>query len=140
MNPSYLPNLTRMDVRMSDLDEQSLKSLGALPELRHLTLTTWSTVTINVNDGFFRKLRPLMLYESAVLFVLNEDLSASFTLWSNGDDVVPFGSQKDIVRAPAIMPNLQVLRFSVVVKDLARNCDKFGMECYSMAGMFRCLW
>jgi hypothetical protein len=81
-----------MDVRVSDLDEQSLKSLGALPELRHLTLTTWSTVTINVNDGFFRKLRPLMLYESAVLFVLNEDLSASFTLWSNGDDVVPFGS------------------------------------------------
>jgi hypothetical protein len=86
INPSDLPNLTHLELNVDDLDEQGLKSLGALPVLCYLKLnkdpcymTIWSTVVkITVNDGFFRKLRCLILYESMVLFVLNKDSSISF--------------------------------------------------------------
>jgi disease resistance protein RPM1 len=132
INRSDLPNLTHLKLKVWDLDEQGLKSLGALPELRHLNLWTSSTATITVTDGFFRKLRWLSLYRSMVLFVLNEDSSISFTIWGDPeDDVVAFGSQKGIVRAPAVMPNLQMLEFLVDVRALIRNngsCDKLGLE------------
>jgi hypothetical protein len=67
------------------------------------------------------------------MFVLNEDSSVSFTLWDTNyrNDVVAFGSQKGIVRAPAIMPSLQMLRFSVYVEYFVRingSCDKLGLE------------
>jgi hypothetical protein len=64
------------------------------------------------------------------LFVLNEDSSVSFTLCWYDDDVVAFGSQKSIVQAPPVMPSLQVLDFSVVVKHLVGyngSCDKLGL-------------
>jgi hypothetical protein len=134
INPTNLPNLTHLGpLLVSYMDEQGLKILGALPELCCLSLMVWSRVTITVNDGLFRKLRCLCLYNNSMfLFVLNEDSSVSFTLWDiNRNDVVAFGSQKDIVQAPAIMPSLQVLHFSVVVTHLVGNngsCDKLGLE------------
>jgi hypothetical protein len=132
INPSDLPNLTHLKLEVRDLDEQGLKSLGALPELCHLSLETSSTVTITVSDGFFfARLRCLVLHESMVLFVLSEDSSISFTIWCYEDDVAAFGSPKGIVKAPAVMPNLQVLHFEVVVGALVGkngSCDKLGLE------------
>jgi hypothetical protein len=119
INPTNLPNLTHLGpLLVSYMDEQGLKILGALPELCCLSLILRSRVTITVNDGLFRKLRCLCLHKSMFLFVLNEDSSA-------------FGSQKGTVQAPAVMPSLQVLHFSVFVKHLVRkngSCDKLGLE------------
>jgi Leucine-rich repeat (LRR) protein len=62
INPINHPNLTHLDnLFVSDLDEHGLKNLGALPELCYLKLRIYndgigSSVTITLNDGFFRKL------------------------------------------------------------------------------------
>jgi hypothetical protein len=139
INPINLPNLTHVDeLYVSDLDEHGLKNLAALPELCYLKLRIYndgigSSVTITLNDGSFRKLRCLDLFGRMFMFVLNQDSSVSFTLWDTNyrNDVVAFGSQKGIVRAPAIMPSLQVLRFRVDVEYFVRkncSCDKLGLE------------
>jgi hypothetical protein len=138
INPINLPNLTHVDeLYVSDLDEQGLKNLAALPELCYLRLMIHSgrgsTITINIDDGFFRKLRCLYLFGRMFMFVLNEDSSVSFTLWDTNyrNDVVAFGSQTGIVRAPAILPSLQELNFLVEAEYFVRingSYDKLGLE------------
>ncbi|KAL6595538.1 hypothetical protein ACP70R_047878 [Stipagrostis hirtigluma subsp. patula] len=133
IGPSSLPNLTDLNLHVTDIDEQGLKILGALPELRFLELSTKSTVTVaNIAaDGLFQKLRSCKFCLSTLQFVLNEDSSVSFTVW-NGMDDINFGSRKmDYCRAaPAVMPNLEELEFQVHVLSM--------MECkgsYSNLGL-----
>jgi disease resistance protein RPM1 len=44
INPSCLPNLSHLKLELGDVDEQDLKILGGLPELRFLSLELWSSV------------------------------------------------------------------------------------------------
>lgn len=137
INPSNLPNLTRMALSVHHMNEQNLRILGGLPELRHLGLRVLSTVTVNVDvddDGFFQKLVYLDLPWSTVHLALNEDTTISFTVWNPEDNVV-FGSgekgEECIVRAPSVMRNLRLLHFYVDVEALVRNngsCDRLGLE------------
>jgi hypothetical protein len=109
--------LTYLELEVSYLGEQGLKNLGALPELRYFSLSAHDTVTITVNDGFFCKLRSLVLQRSTVVFVLNEDSGISFAIWydEGGNDAEAFGSHNGTVRAPTVMPNLQMLQINVDV-------------------------
>ncbi|KAL6654403.1 hypothetical protein ACP70R_007868 [Stipagrostis hirtigluma subsp. patula] len=134
INPSRLPNLSHLQLSVIDMDEQSLKILGGLPELRYLYLTMGSTVTVTdvAADGCFQKLRFCILAYSLVQFVFNEDSSFSFTLW-NGRDSMVLGSKKkgECRVAPAVMPNLEEICFLVPVWSLIRNngsCDNLGLE------------
>lgn len=97
-NPSScLVKLSHLELYVIDMDEQSMQTLGGLPELRHLVLllTTESTVTVTniATDGCFQKLRSCKFIYSRALYsmvqlALNDDCSVSFTLWNGRDDVV----------------------------------------------------
>ncbi|KAL6870723.1 hypothetical protein ACP4OV_014571 [Aristida adscensionis] len=134
INHLCLPNLSYLILSVNDMDEHDLKVLGGLPELRYLKLSTWSTVTLDniATDGCFNKLRYCHFGSSMVQFVLNEDSSISLTLW-NGTDNIAFGSRKkDQCRvAPAVMPNLEELRFKVQVWSMSEckgSYDSLGLE------------
>ncbi|KAL6640819.1 hypothetical protein ACP70R_021942 [Stipagrostis hirtigluma subsp. patula] len=129
IGPSSLPNLTDLNLHVTDIDEQGLKILGALPELRSLGLSMKSTVTVaNIAaDGLFQKLRSCKFCFSTLQFVLNEDSSVSFIVW-NGMDDINFGSKKmDYCRAaPAVMPNLEELEFKVHVMSMMKCKGSYG--------------
>lgn len=81
------------------MDEQDLKTLGGLPELRFLALDVWprsSAMISNINDSddacYFPKLRSFSLHGSMLLFIgSKEDMSVSFHIW-NGEDDIPMAS------------------------------------------------
>ncbi|CAL5017691.1 unnamed protein product [Urochloa decumbens] len=94
INPSCLPNISHLDLWLKATDEQDLKALGALPELRFLALNISSTsATIsNINDSdgacYFPKLRCFRMRYAMVLFVANkEEESVSFHIWNGKDDI-----------------------------------------------------
>ena len=125
IHPSRVPNLSHLDIYVSTIDEQGLKSLGGLPELSYLKLQMSSTATLTITaaDGCFQKLTSCLLPYSMVQFVLREDSSGvPFTLW-DGFGTMTFGCKReDECRvAPAVMPNLQHLEFMVQVRALLCN-------------------
>ncbi|TVU23351.1 hypothetical protein EJB05_25710, partial [Eragrostis curvula] len=132
---SDLLNLSRLELRVSRMDEQGLKILGSLPELHHLRLETWSTVRVTIhdaNESLFRRLRSLLMPRSIVWFLLNEDSSVSFIVGLECDGSI-FGTKKrdECIVVPHFMPNLQVLQFLVHVWSLMHNnnsCDNLGLE------------
>jgi disease resistance protein RPM1 len=124
-----------------DLDEQGMQTLGGLPELCHLGLSTKSTVTVTkiATDGnnFFQKLRSCKFSSSMVLLVLNEDSSVSFTLWNARGDMLfdPRKKKDERTRgAPAtVMPSLQELSFEAqwswpMVQSQGRFFSNLGLE------------
>ncbi|CAL4985867.1 unnamed protein product [Urochloa decumbens] len=134
ISPSRLPNLCHLDLFVAAMEEQALESLGRLPGLCYLKLSTWSTVTLTdiASNGLFQKLRFWSLVESMVQFVLNEDSSVSFTMW-NGVDAIAFGPKmKEEFRVePAIMPNLEELDFLVPFHSSMHgsgNCNNLGLQ------------
>ncbi|CAN6202986.1 unnamed protein product [Urochloa humidicola] len=134
INPSCLINLSHLELSVKAMDEQSMLALGGLPELRHLELSTESTVTVTsvATDGCFQKLRVCRLPSSAILFVLNKDSSVSFTILNGRDknDIVLGSSrQRRCRRAPAgggVMPNLQDLLFNVDRLSMVKCKGNFG--------------
>ncbi|KAL6640816.1 hypothetical protein ACP70R_021939 [Stipagrostis hirtigluma subsp. patula] len=144
IKPSGLPNLSHLDLRVSVMDEQGLKILGGLPELRYLRLSTESTVTVTniTTEGCFQKLRSFKLPCSMVEFALNEDYSTvSFTIW-NGKDDIAFGSRKkaECRAATAVMPNLQELCVcvnEVSMRECNGNYDNLGLEYLTLLQKFR---
>ncbi|CAN6362574.1 unnamed protein product [Urochloa humidicola] len=135
INSSCLPNLTHLCVHVVAMDEEDLKVIGKMPELRDLLLPTSSTVTISnmADGGYFHKLRSFSLLSSMVQFLLNEDSSISFHMW-NGEDAMPFGPKKDGKGriAPTIMPGLEFLElffFVRTLKDCNDDCSHIGLEC-----------
>ena len=79
INPSRLPNLSHLYLRVKDIDEQDLRILGELPELRSLELDVQSTAQVVCNnpttdaagDGhLFQKLRHCNLRYSKLRLVL----------------------------------------------------------------------
>ena len=96
VNPSGLPNLCHLDLMLEDMDEQDLKNLSGLPELRFLKLKLkgCSVSISNVNNGnnlvYFPKLRCLKLPDSMVLFVANREDNknkVSLHLWDGESDI-----------------------------------------------------
>lgn len=62
------------------------------------------------------------------------DSSVSLHMW-NGEDAMPFGCRKSYgsrkVVAPGVMPNLEVLEFSVplqALKDNNGDCENIGLD------------
>jgi len=134
---SNLPSLSHLFLNVYDMDEEGLRILGGLPELRYLYLTTMSMVRLAniVADRCFQKLRSCLFDNSTIHIELHEDTSSvSLCIWNGSDDVtLSSGSKKDGFRvaAPAVMPNLEVLDFKVQVRGLMHNnriCDNLGLE------------
>jgi len=88
INPSGLPSLSHLSLKLEDVDELDLQNLGGLPELRFLNLDLLegcsAAVSCNVNDSsvvYFPKLRCFKLYGATVLFLASkEDNKVSFHL------------------------------------------------------------
>ncbi|WVZ48973.1 hypothetical protein U9M48_000358 [Paspalum notatum var. saurae] len=90
ISPWGLPNLCHLDLNLEDMDEQDLKSLGGLPELRFLRLElnfSSSAAISNIIDDknnavYFPNLRHFKLADATVLFVANKEdnKSVSFHL------------------------------------------------------------
>jgi disease resistance protein RPM1 len=135
IDPSCHIKLSHLELDVISMDEQSMVVLGGLPELRHLVLSTKSTVTITniATDGCFQKLRFGKFPSSMVLIVLDEDSSVSFTLWNGTSDLVFGPTKKDecCTRAPAVMPNLEELSFKLI--DLWPSREGEG-SCYDNLG------
>ncbi|WVZ48961.1 hypothetical protein U9M48_000346 [Paspalum notatum var. saurae] len=103
INPSGLPNISHLFLRMRDVDEQDLRNLGCLPELRCLFLAVdqcsaaiSSNIIINDSSNvacYFPKPRRFRLVGAMVLlFVTNnkEDGNkkvVSFHLWDGSSDI-----------------------------------------------------
>ncbi|WVZ48934.1 hypothetical protein U9M48_000324 [Paspalum notatum var. saurae] len=103
INPWGLPNLSHLFLRLRDVDEQDLRNLGCLPELRCLFLAVdqcsaaiSSNIIINDSSNvacYFPKLRRFRLVGAMVLlFVANnkEDGNkkvVSFHLWDGSSDI-----------------------------------------------------
>ena len=96
VNPSGFPNLCHLDLMLEDMDEQDLRNLGGLQELRFLKLKLkgCSVSISNVNNGnnlvYFPKLRCLKLPDSMVLFVANREDNknmVSLHLWDGESDI-----------------------------------------------------
>ncbi|WVZ48975.1 hypothetical protein U9M48_000360 [Paspalum notatum var. saurae] len=109
INPWGLPSLSHLEIRLGDVDEQDLRNLGGLPELRHLCLTVdqcpAGISNIIINDSsrnvvcYFPKLRSFELQGAMVLlFVVaannnnnNKEKDkrkvVSFHLWDGWSDI-----------------------------------------------------
>ncbi|KAJ1277317.1 hypothetical protein BS78_05G285500 [Paspalum vaginatum] len=90
ISPWGLPNLCHLILSLEDMDEQDLKCLGGLPELRflrlHLHYSASAAISNIIDDNnnavYFPKLRRFELAQSTVLFVANKEdnKSVSFHL------------------------------------------------------------
>lgn len=105
-------------MRLVDADEQDLKILGGLPELRFLRLHVSSSLSAtihNITDSddacYFPKLRCLTVYWSIVLFVAankGNKKSISFHIWKGEDDIgvgrekMPIVSDDDELERPTV--------------------------------------
>ncbi|CAM0145600.1 unnamed protein product [Urochloa decumbens] len=134
---SSFPCLSHLFLNVCDMDEEGLRILGELPELRYLYLTTLSTVALRITiaDRCFQKLRSCLLDNSTVQIVLHEDTrSVSLCIWNGSYGVMNLsGCKKDGcgVAAPTVMPNLEVLDFKVQVRGLMHDnniCNNLGLE------------
>jgi disease resistance protein RPM1 len=95
IDPLCHRKLSHLDLRLQYMDEQELKTLGRLPELRYLGLDLWhaSPTIRNISDSYvcyFPKLRQLVLRSSMVLFVASKGddgkKSVSFHIWDGKVD------------------------------------------------------
>ncbi|WVZ90779.1 hypothetical protein U9M48_037047, partial [Paspalum notatum var. saurae] len=106
INPSGLPNLAHLDLKLKHVDEQDLKNLGGLPVLCFLKLGLDCSAAIsNINSGmYFPKLRCFKLRTSMVLFVANKDdtKKVSFHIWDGkqSDITVPSDSDENELQGP----------------------------------------
>lgn len=125
---------------MVALDDQHLKLLSRLTELRYLQLVGMeATVRVNEINGtdgdcFIPKLSWFMLEGAMVHFEQHEDSSSfSFHIWNGIDLSMPFGSRRyQGINVPfTLMPNLECLRTSVFplpLKDGNSDCSNIGLE------------
>ena len=137
---------------MGHMDEEGLRALGGLPELRFLLIGPLyygmasdkqaAVVNIAAHDVFFPKLRCLRLEAWMVQLATNDDsTSASFSIRREGQYAMVFDSKAEdygdrsrVAPAPVVVtPNLHVLRFSVPVRALYKDghptrSDNLGLD------------
>ncbi|CAL4982478.1 unnamed protein product [Urochloa decumbens] len=140
ISASRLPNLSNLCLYLGAVDEQGLKILGNLPELRFLHLISRSSATIRnaaIGDSdvrYFQKLRYYRMDISSVWFLPDRDGKSvsSFHIWNGKEDIsMTFGpGNKGMAVAPPFMPCLQMISFNVYVRALRDHCycDNFGLE------------
>ncbi|XP_066338614.1 probable disease resistance protein RXW24L isoform X1 [Miscanthus floridulus] len=157
IDPTLLPNLCYLELRVYHMDEAGLRTLGGLPDLRYLSIlppykmaSHEQSMVINIasQDVFFHKLRSLILFGWMVQLATNGDsTSASLSIWRGGQDAAMVfdsnskaedgGCSSRVAPAPvAVMPNLQELVFTVLVRafyeDGHGTCDNnlsLDLEC-----------
>jgi len=119
INPSGLPNLSKLSLGVENMDEHDLKLLARLPALCVLILEIGCNVTVsNINngDGFFQKLKSLVIIKATVQFeqLSKEDFNISFQIRRNYS-AIPFGSRGKSKRGDVVpsgvMPSLERLGF-----------------------------
>ncbi|KAJ1256610.1 hypothetical protein BS78_K342100 [Paspalum vaginatum] len=139
IDTSRLPNLAHLSLNVDSLSNHDLQIQGGLPELYFLELSVWggrATLTGTTANGYFQKLRSCLLPDTMIQFVVSENSSVSFTIWHQSYDAPVFACRKNQYSfrvEHALMPNLEVLYFEVVVKKLTAcnngSCDNLGLEC-----------
>ncbi|CAL4985812.1 unnamed protein product [Urochloa decumbens] len=148
INPSRLPLLSHLFLRLHDMDEQGLRILGELPELRDLELqvlrpTTgvpWIPIigtTDSTGDGYllFQKLRRCSLWSREVGFLLStkDESGGSVSLRvRSGEASMILGSEwKGVCSGiggvtPTLMPSAQKLDFTVRARGFKNSNDNSG--------------
>ncbi|CAN6363428.1 unnamed protein product [Urochloa humidicola] len=146
INPSRLPNLSHLNLYLQYIDEQGLRILGGLPELRYLCLdvhyttevvcSTGSTTSDADTDGdgcLFQKLRHCILDYLVVRVLPSKDDNSGGGSFRNlhMDASMLLSSQSGKGDAPTLMPRVQMLRFSVDVTEVKGGCSSLSLEYFA---------
>jgi disease resistance protein RPM1 len=142
INPSSLPHLSRLNLRVDAMDEQDLRILGKLPQLSFLELVVQNSIaevdcnnkTTTDDDGccLFRKLRSFTIcYYVGVRFLLpSQEESGSSILFfmPSVRASMQYGSEREhttICKAaglnPTLMPSAQQLWFQLYVQEFIKD-------------------
>jgi disease resistance protein RPM1 len=143
INPSRLPHLCHLNLRVDAMDEQDLRILGKLPQLSFLYLVVQNSIaevdcnnnTTTDDDGccLFRKLRSFTIwYYEGVRFLLpSQEASGSRVLFSMHSvrASMQYGSEREdttICKAaagltPTLMPSAQELWFTLYVQEVIKD-------------------
>ncbi|CAL4986574.1 unnamed protein product [Urochloa decumbens] len=146
INPSRLPNLSHLRLCLDYIDEQDLRILGGLPELRYLYLDVYNTMDVVCNIGsttsdadaagasyLFQKLRRCIVHYFfvRVLPSKDDDCGSGSCRMFYMDASMLLSSQSGKGVAPTLMPSAQVLKFSVHVPEFMDICDSFSLEYFA---------
>jgi len=126
IKPSNLPNLSHLSLNVDGIDEQDLRILGGLPELRSLELYVQSSAQVVVcnnptttdasGDGhLFKKLTRCDLWYRSELRLVLPSRDASFRMHKVRASML-LGSEKTkdgVGIAPTLLPSAQELEFEV---------------------------
>jgi disease resistance protein RPM1 len=141
INPSRLPHLSRLNLRVDVMDEQDLRIIGKLPQLKFLYLAVHNSIaevecnnkTTTDDDGccLFQKLRRCTIwYREGVRFLLpSQEASGSSVSFCmlNVTASMHFGSETTVCKAarltPTLMPSAQELRFKLYVQEFIKDCN-----------------
>jgi disease resistance protein RPM1 len=143
INPSRLPHLSRLNLRVDAMDEQDLRIIGKLPQLKFLYLVVQNSIaevdcnnkTTTDDDGccLFQKLRSFTIwYYRGVRFLLPSQeasgSSVSFCMPSVRASM-QYGSEREdttICKAaagptPTLMPSAQKLLFTLYAQEFIKD-------------------
>jgi disease resistance protein RPM1 len=141
INPSRLPHLSRLNLRVDAMDEQDLRIIGKLPQLKFLYLAVHNSIaevdcnnkTTTDDDGccLFQKLRRCTIwYREGVRFLLpSQEASGSSVSFCmlNVTASMHFGSETTVCKAarltPTLMPSAQKLWFKLYVQEFIKDCN-----------------
>ncbi|CAO2153096.1 unnamed protein product [Urochloa humidicola] len=141
INRSRLPLLSHLFLRVYDMDEQGLRILGELPELRDLELqvltpTTglpWIPITDSTGDGYllFQKLRRCRLWSREVRFLLStkdeSGGSVSLRVRSVEASMISGSEWEGVCSGIAGMtPSAQKLEFTVTARGFKNSNENNG--------------
>ncbi|RLM58010.1 hypothetical protein C2845_PM18G12920 [Panicum miliaceum] len=127
INPSRLPSLSHLSLKVDVMEEQDLRILGALPELRYLSLNVSTTEVVCNNptttDGhLFQKLTLCSLEYSEVRLLLPSK-DASFRMQDVSASILLGSERKDGVQE--LWYEVRVREFKDANDD---DCGSLGLE------------
>jgi disease resistance protein RPM1 len=144
ISPSRLPHLSQLSLHVDAMDEQDLRILGGLPQLRFLDLEVHSTAKVVCNNTradddaccLFQKLRRCsMWYREGVRLLLpsHEDsmrnVRTSMRLGSGKLDTICKAA--GVARTP--MPSFRELSFDAYVQEFIKDVGNHDDGCVSLA-------
>jgi disease resistance protein RPM1 len=150
INPSRLPHLSHLSLRVDAMDQQDLRILGKLPQLSFLELDVHYSIaevdcnntTMTDDDGccLFQKLRrcTIWYYEGVRFLLPRKEASGSSVLFcmDNVRASMHFGSETTVCKAagltPTLMPSAQQLWFRVYVQEFIKD-DNHDSDRVSLA-------
>jgi disease resistance protein RPM1 len=153
INPSRLPHLSRLNLLVDAMDEQDLRIIGKLPQLKFLYLVVQNSIaevdcnnnTTTDDDGccLFQKLRSFTIcYYEGVRFLLpSQEGSGSSVLFCMhyAKASMQYGSEREdttICKAagltPTLIPSAQELWFRVHAQEVIKD-GNHNNDCISLA-------